>query len=56
MSAEAQRIVSLCKGLGVVGAAGQVGDVDACESVGFAGVAADGQELGVLERGGQEVR
>ena len=40
---EAGGVIALEEGLRVVDAAGEVGDVDACEGVDFAGVAADGE-------------
>ena len=42
---EAGGVVALEEGLGVVDAAGEVGDVDAGEGVDFAGVAADGEAV-----------
>ena len=48
---EAGGVVALEERLGVVDAAGEVGDVDAGEGVDFAGVAADGEAVvGVVSK------
>ena len=49
--AEAREVVSLKEGLSIVDTAGEIGDVDACETVGCAGVAAYGGEFRVCEDG-----
>jgi hypothetical protein len=46
LEGEAREIVALGQGLRVVDAAGEVGDRDAGEGVGLAGVAADGEAAG----------
>ena len=52
---EAFEIVALCQGGGVKDAVGEVGDVEAREGVGRAGVAARGEEAGVLGAEGEDV-
>lgn len=59
LESQASEVVTLEERVGVHGASGQVVDFGSCEGVGFAGVAADGGEFGVLSDGvggvGEEV-
>lgn len=55
LEGEAHGVVALREGLCVVDAAGQAVEVDAGEGVDLAGVAADGEEFGVLDGGRGEV-
>lgn len=55
LEAKAKKVVSLCESGGVEDSACETVDIDSCEGVGLAGVAADGEELRVLGCGGEEV-